>query len=185
MSAVLERRGDWMSTATGRKFWPLDPRAEEVEIDDIANSLARICRYNGHCAWHYSVAQHSVIVSYQVPQEFALIGLMHDATEAYCADVPRPLKRFLNGYAEIESGIWLTIAERFGLPVHIPEEVHYADNAVLVAEMQQLLVHDPDWRLPAAEPAKVRISFWTPEQAKQAFLRRFAELVKKALVASC
>lgn len=145
MSAVLARRGDWMTTASGRKFWPLDPRPEEVDVEDIAASLSNLCRYNGHCRWHYSVAQHSVYVSHRVPPGMELVGLMHDATEAYCADVPRPLKRFLANYAEIETGIWLAIAERFGLPLHIPEEVHQVDNAVLVAEMQQIMVHDPDW----------------------------------------
>lgn len=170
------RRGDWMSTSTGRKFWPLDPRAEEVHIDDIANSLSRICRYNGHCRWHYSVAQHSVYVSYRVPPGMELVGLLHDATEAYCADVPRPLKRFLANYAEIESGIWWAVAQRFGLPHALNDEIHLADNAVLVAEMQQLMVRDPDWRLPEVDAARLEIAMWTPEHARQAFLRRFAEL---------
>lgn len=176
MNAVLQRTGDWMSTASGGKFWPLDPRADEVRIEDIAAALSKICRYGGHCRWHYSVAQHSVYVSHRVPAEFALIGLLHDATEAYCADVPRPLKKDLAGYAQIESRIWLAIAERFGLPCHIPEEVHAGDDAVLVAEMQQLLVRDPDWKLPNVEPAKVTVSMWTPHQAQDAFLRRFHEL---------
>jgi hypothetical protein len=177
-SESAARVGDWMSTATGGKFWPLDPRADEVHIEDIAASLAKACRYGGHCAWPYSVAQHSVYVSYRVPQEYALIGLLHDATEAYCADVPRPLKKSLAGYAEIESRIWLAVAERFNLPVHIPEEVHYADDSVLVAEMLQLMVHDADWRLPDVKPADLRVAFWTWDQARRAFLRRFEELTK-------
>jgi hypothetical protein len=173
---MTQRTGDWLSTASGRKFWPLDPRADEVHLGDIASALSKACRFGGHCAWHYSVAQHSVYVSHRVPQEYALIGLLHDATEAYCADVPRPLKKHLVGYAEIESRIWLAVAERFGLPVQIPEEVHEADDAVLVAEMQQLLVRDPDWKLPDVRPADLLVSMWTPDQARAAFERRFREL---------
>lgn len=172
------RRGDWMTTASGRKFWPLDPRAEEVDIEDIAAALAKACRYGGHCTWHYSVAQHSVYVSYRVPPGMELQGLLHDATEAYCADVPRPLKPYLTNYASIEQGIWWAVAERFGLPHALPEAVHDADNAVLVAEMQQIMVRDPDWRLPQVEPARLRIAQWTPDQARSAFMRRFAELTK-------
>ncbi len=44
----VSRRGDWMQTFAGRKFWPLDPRADEVFIVDIAHALAQQCRYAGH-----------------------------------------------------------------------------------------------------------------------------------------
>lgn len=176
MSAVLTRRGDWMQTASGRQFWPLDPRPEEIHIGDIAAALSKLCRYNGHCEWHYSVAQHSVYVSHQLPAEHALTGLLHDATEAYCADVPRPLKRFLTGYAQIEQDIWLAVAERFGLPVEMPACVHEADNAVLLSEKAQIMQPAPaPWNVPGTA-APIRVGYWTPQMARDAFLRRFAEL---------
>lgn len=28
------RIGDWLQTYTGRQFWPLDPRADEVDAED-------------------------------------------------------------------------------------------------------------------------------------------------------
>jgi len=181
MAAVLApaRRGDWMQTATGKQFWPLDPRPEEVDILDIAAALSKLCRYNGHCDWPYSVAQHSVYVSHQVPAEHALAALLHDATEAYCADVPRPLKPFLAGYADIEQRIWEVIAERFGLPRELPECVKAADNAVLLAEKDQIMRPAPaDWRVPG-NAAPIRIAYWTTDQAREAFLSRFALLVKE------
>jgi hypothetical protein len=42
------RIGDWIQTASGKQFWPFDPRPEDVFIEDIAASLAQINRYNGH-----------------------------------------------------------------------------------------------------------------------------------------
>lgn len=170
------RVGDWMQTASGRQFWPLDPRADEIHIEDVAHSLAHLCRYNGHCAFLYTVAQHSVYVSHQVPAEHALTGLLHDATEAYCADVPRPLKRNLAGYVEIEDGVWKAVAARFGLPTDLPACVHEADNAVLLAEKDQIMLPSSrPWEVPGVA-ARIRIRQWTPEQARDAFLRRFHEL---------
>ena len=67
-----ERKGDWMQIFTGKKFWPLDPKSEEVDIKDIAHSLAFQCRFNGHSNYFYSIAQHSVIVSKIVSKDQAL-----------------------------------------------------------------------------------------------------------------
>lgn len=170
------RVGDWMQTATGRQFWPLDPRPDEVHILDIAAHLSKICRYNGACDWHYSVAQHSVYVSHQVPPEHALAALLHDAPEAYTCDIHRPLKVSLTGYAEIERGVWVAVAERFGLPVDLPQCVHDADQAVLLAEKAQIMRPTPHpWNVPG-EPAPIRVAQWTPDMAREAFLSRFEAL---------
>lgn len=179
MSAL--RVGDWMQTSTSRAFYPLDPRPSEINILDIAHSLANLCRFNGHCRKFYSVAEHSVYVSQVVPPRDAFAGLMHDATEAYCADVPRPLKRFLPGYAEIEARIWQAIADEFGLDYDLPASVKAADNAVLLAEKDQLLGPVPmpwSWA-DGIQPASIFIGCWSPEGARTAFLSRFYELVKQ------
>lgn len=47
-----ERKGDWFLTYTGIHFYPMDPRPEEVCIEDIAHALALQCRFNGHCQFH-------------------------------------------------------------------------------------------------------------------------------------
>jgi hypothetical protein len=91
------RLGNWMQTQFGNQFWPLDPRPEDFDIKEIASALGKACRYAGHCFGFYSVAEHSVLVSQIVPPEFALTALMHDATEAYLVDIPRPLKPYLTG----------------------------------------------------------------------------------------
>jgi len=50
----------WIQTWSGIAFEPLNPRVEDVRVEDIAHSLSLICRFNGHCARHYSVAEHSL-----------------------------------------------------------------------------------------------------------------------------
>ena len=98
-----ERKGDWMQIFTGKKFWPLDPKSEEVDIKDIAHSLAFQCRFNGHSNYFYSIAQHSVIVSKIVSKDQAFAALLHDAAETYIGDMVSPLKRFMPEFKEIEN----------------------------------------------------------------------------------
>lgn len=173
-----ERFGDWMQTYRGAPFWPMDPRPDEIHILDIAHSLSMLCRYNGHCVRFYSVAEHSVHVSRAVPQEHALWGLLHDAGEAYLADVPRPVKPSLPGYKEAEGRLQLAIAERFGLPAAIPPEVHDADNRILVDEKEQaMLPSQREWSIPPFGIG-ARISFWDPGRAEQEFMRRYHELTR-------
>jgi hypothetical protein len=170
------RKGNWMQTFTGRQFWPIDPRPEEVFIEDIAHGLANSCRYAGHCLRFYSVAEHSVLLSYIVPSSMALTGLLHDATEAYVVDIPRPLKPYLTGFKEIEHTVWRAIATRFGCPEELPPEIKVADNAMLLIEQAKNMAPPPaDWCIPG-EPANVPIACWQPDVAEQMFLRRFKEL---------
>src|SRR5271165_7548492 len=88
------RKGDWIQTYTGRVMYPLDPRPEEINIIDIAHALSNLCRFTGHVRTFYSVAEHSVRVSQHCDPKDALWGLLHDASEAYLADMSRPMKRY-------------------------------------------------------------------------------------------
>lgn len=167
------RAGDWMQMGSGIAFWPLDPRAEEVRLEDIAHSLSLLCRFGGHCNRFYSVAEHSVHVSRLVSPEAALWGLLHDASEAYVIDLPRPLKRMLPGYSLIEDRVHRAIAEHFGLPAEIPEEVKAADNAMLMAEAAQIMTVPPMPWEETMQPAEITLGCWTPEVARWSFLREF------------
>ena len=92
------RTGDWIFTQSGIRFYPLDPRAEEVDLEDIASSLSKICRWNGHTREFYSVAQHAVTVAELVENlapDLALAALHHDSAEAYLSDITRPVKKML------------------------------------------------------------------------------------------
>lgn len=42
--------GSYMMTITGKRFWPLDPQIEDVDIEDIAHSLAFQVRLERPCA---------------------------------------------------------------------------------------------------------------------------------------
>lgn len=175
------RKGAWMLTSTGRVYWPMDPRSEDVNIEDIAHALSMQCRYGGHSGEFYSVAEHSVYVSQWVPQKYALVALLHDATEAYVADVPRPLKPFLANYAHIEQNNWQAIAQAFELSVIVPECVHDIDTRICLTEMRRLMPTSP---LPLGiegEAPEQYIYCYSPAMAKQKFLERFDELWSKRM----
>ena len=175
---MSERIGGWMQTVSGKRYWPVDPRAEEVDIGDIAHALGMMCRFGGHTRRFYSVAEHCVLVSGLVSQKNALCGLLHDATEAYCVDVPRPLKRSLPEYKAAEIKNWLVIAERFGLPSQMPVEVKHADEAILHVEQAALMPTDDGrgWCVEDTghiDTSRVVIRCWSPEVARQNFLNAF------------
>lgn len=167
----MSRVGDWIQTFSGGQFWPLDPRADEVKLTDIAHQLAKICRFGGATLDFYSVAEHSLRVADLVPPELRLQALLHDAAEAYCGDVVRPLKRNLAGYDAMESRIAFAIGEKFGVDlVNLHPLVIQADNEMLAVEFRDLLAHRGD-RKPLPEPPRgVRIyETLTPRAAATLF----------------
>ncbi|MCD3082574.1 deoxyribonucleoside 5-monophosphate phosphatase [Salmonella enterica subsp. enterica serovar Enteritidis] len=92
----------FIQTLSGKQFDYLSATIDDIDIEDIAVALSNICRFSGHLPEFYSVAQHSVLCSQLVSPEFAFEALMHDAAEAYCQDIPAPLKALLPDYREIE-----------------------------------------------------------------------------------
>ena len=50
----------YITTIGGRRFDPVDPAQEDIDITDIAHSLSLICRANGHFREFFSVARHCI-----------------------------------------------------------------------------------------------------------------------------
>ena len=86
--AVSVAKGPTIMLASVKLFDFLDPHGSDFDIDDIAHSLAHICRYSGQCRAFYSVAEHSILVADTVA-EFGYEALLHDSAEAFIGDVTR------------------------------------------------------------------------------------------------
>lgn len=176
----------WIQTFTGKKFHLLDPHPDEIDIRDIAHSLAMQCRFTGHVKHHYSVAQHSIYVSQIVPPEDALWGLLHDASEAYMSDLNRPLKYFTPIgplYLQQEAKVMQALTLVFGIERTMPASVHKADGMLLYAEKEQLLNDSISWNVKwggDTTPADIKIERWSLGRAEQEFLDRFDELYREA-----
>lgn len=173
----------WIQTYSGGRFYPHDPRPSDVRIDDIAHALSNMCRFTGHCSRFYSVAQHSVLVASLVPKPFRLQALLHDASEAYLVDLPRPLKRLpqFAPYLEMEERTQAVIFQAFGIEpdAESTQAVDHADKVLLAAEARDLMprreAHYWAW-MPEAPPW--HIEPMKPKDARSAFLSAYAEIVE-------
>ena len=184
---------NWIQTYTGKAFYPLAPRIEDLDIVDIAHSLAMQCRYVGHVNRFYSVAEHSVRVSRKVEAiaesinwteecriEVMKWALVHDASEAYLGDMSYPLKMEpeMKVYRLAEAHLMRFIAAWLGLDSAEPALVSDVDHDILGTEARQLKAPvRKDWlggRMPAEWPSCTL--GWSPEVAERNFLQRFHRL---------
>lgn len=143
MTAILH--DDWIQTYTGKKFYLMNPTPDMICIEDIAHALSMACRFAGHIRDFYSVAEHSYWVSSLCLPENQLAGLLHDASEAYIADIASPFKPMLTNYKELEYGVMKVIAEKFGFDFPFNDDVIQSDVGMLKAEAKQLLANRPQW----------------------------------------
>lgn len=127
-------------TFTGKYINPVEPDPALICIEDIAHALSMQPRFGGHLPIFYSVAEHSIAVARLVKPALRLTALLHDASEAYLIDVPRPVKEQLTNYKEIEDRLMRVIAEKFGIEWPLPSEVKMADELCLQQEWEDIML---------------------------------------------
>lgn len=162
-------------TASGKKFDLANLNPEQIDINDIALSLSNQCRFAGHTPRFYSVAEHSLLVSDQLPDELKLWGLLHDATECYISDIPSPVKQLIPEISYLEMLVMEAIAIKFNLPFENfkePAAVKSADLKILENEINYFFDHKHN---PVSTDPFLKYYF-TP---RQFFLKRFNELTNK------
>lgn len=190
----------WIITGHGRRL-PLLRRfgsSTGISITEIAAALARLCRFTGHTAAHYSVAQHSLLVASllrhttRLPQpEAELYALLHDAHEAITGDVSSPMQQALEklqpgfraALAHLQDAWDREIFLAAGLVPVPPEDIgaaiRHADRAMLRIELRDLFPETPERDdamagLPDLPHPPLKPMPWAT--AEQAFLHRFEEL---------
>jgi len=137
-------------TCDGVLFDVLNPKVSDIKLDVIAHGLAKKDRASGHYNRIWSVAEHSLFAAYAAEYYAAKRGffpsikigaaikaLLHDGSEAYLVDLPRPVKHLpgFELYREIESKLQACIYYWAGFDNDIQDAVvHKADNEVLKCE---------------------------------------------------
>lgn len=127
-----------IETYTGRMLNVLDPNEDDIDIIDIAHGLASMPRWAGQSKTPISVAIHSIWVADLVPDEYKLEALLHDATEAYLMDMPKPIKQALPAYQRIEKKLDSVIRRKYHLPIGMSSTVKKADDEILEREHAHL-----------------------------------------------
>lgn len=166
-----------IQTYTGRFVDPLNMKADDIILEDIAHALANICRFNGHSKRFYSVAEHSLNVMNIVASgpnlstaRMKLTALLHDASEAYLCDISRPLKcrSEFAFYRVAECKLQYMIYEKFVTDAESinMNPIHHADEIALGLEARDLMGGLRPWR---KEGSRLR-----PESTE----REFTEWVK-------
>lgn len=167
-------------TVNGSYFNFLNVKDNVISVSTIAKALSNICRFNGQIEHFYSVAQHSVLVSYNVPEEHAMAALFHDAAEAYIGDVTKPLKALLPDYQEIEERVEKDIFQKLGLPWPLHPSIKQADLNLLATERRDLFNPDnkaDEWAcLDGTTPIEHYITPMHPQSAYLLFIVRYREL---------
>ncbi len=177
---------DFIETYTGKRFFPLDPVVQDIDIVDIAHALSQQCRFSGHTIVPYSVAEHSVRVcsllhSWGCSKHVQLWGLLHDASEAYLVDIPLPLKRSpaFAPYRAAEEALMHAVCLCFGLELKEPAAVRRADATLLSTEARDLMPFKPEhWAGLLEMPLYETIVPWPSGWARHAFLQSFEELIQ-------
>lgn len=191
------RRGSWQQTYTGQQFYALDPRTDEIHLEDLIIGLSRENRYARQTIRPYYVAEHSVYVSIAAGQlardmnldasvvlDIERQGLLHDGSEAWIGDIPRPLKRqrAMKAYRKIEAKWEHCVNERFNIvPTDLSSRlVKEADNRVVLDEIRELMNDPGMWqrtnRYPVLKPLGIKIQGLNSKQAEMMFRDRFNKL---------
>lgn len=148
--------GNYITTYTRKHFDPINPDAELICIEDIAHALPMICRGNGHVSSFWSVGEHCILCAKEAASKgysnrLVLAALLHDASECYMSDVPRPLKQNMKKYKEYENHLLDVIYTKFlGFTLNIDEEklIKEIDNALLWYDLKYLLDEESEEKQP-------------------------------------
>lgn len=173
----VDTKDSWIQTFTGKLFNVFDFDPAMIDILDIAHALSNQCRFSGHVKQFYSVAEHSYWVA--TLSKEPLKALLHDASEAYLVDIPRPIKPHLTNYVKIEEKLQRAIFKKFGLSENIPNEIKIIDSRMCVTEGEKLMPDISHWKMLdkfAPFSSKWMIECWSPAKAKHYFLTLFMQL---------
>ena len=139
--------GTWFVSRSGIVWDVARPTVEMIHWPDVAESLAKQCRWNGHCKDFYSVAQHCVMVAKLMPSRLGLEGLLHDAHEAFLGDITRPVKVVLgDALKRIERRLDETIYSAAGIGVPRAAarwNIKDADMVALATERRDIMAQPP------------------------------------------
>lgn len=174
---------DYITTYGGTHFFPLQPEADKIYIEDIAHALSLICRGNGHVKHFFSVGQHCINCAMEAEargysRRVCLACLLHDASEAYLSDVPSPFKKNMPAYRKLEQRMLEIIYEKYlGSPLTKAEEklVKAIDEDMLYFDLL-ILLNEPSDREEPEMKSHFSEDFVPFDEVERRYLEIFRKL---------
>lgn len=161
-------------TISGQYVNVFEPNPDTLLIEDIAHALSNQPRFGGHLPKFYSVAQHSILCHHLAEESEQYNALMHDASEAYLLDMPKPIKMEMPDYNAIEDNLMNVLAKKFGFLYPKTKEVERVDHYLLEWEWNILMLKKKNTEFN-------KIICLTPNAARKQFLHYFNIQQKKSL----
>lgn len=171
---------------SGKSVDLFNPQASDIDAYDIARGLANKGHFGGHSTTYFSIAEHSILVSYLTDD---IYGLLHDAPEAYLFDPSSCYKQRIPIFKEDEQAFLRAISERFKLDYERFEEPFYkfCDVEILKMEFNEFYpnggVNPPEHKGNYGvfdiyeKLSKLKINYYTPKESFEKFLDRLFELL--------
>ena len=172
---------DYIKTYTGIWMVPTEPAPNDFRVEDIAHALSLICRGNGQIKTFFSVGQHCINCAKEAAargysNRIVLACLLHDASECYLSDIPRPFKKHLTGYSELEHMMLDMINTKFlGTPPTEEEKkiIRSIDDDMLYYDLSVLLEIPQDTPEPQLK-TDLSFEFRPFEEVEKEYLEMFA-----------
>lgn len=178
---------DYITTYTKKHLIVTEPSLEDIAIEDIAHALSMMTRANGHFPEFYSVAQHCIHCCKEAEargysSRVCLACLLHDASEAYLADITRPVKKYLQQYLDFEKILQDAIYRKFmgTLPAEEElKEVALVDDTLLYYEFDHYMGEILWDRKPeiASRPVFEMVPFTQSEETYKRMVGELQELL--------
>lgn len=182
-----------VGVSTGRLVDLHNFTVNDVSIEDIANHLSQIQRFNGALpvGTTYSVAEHCINLTNSIKKDLwtfncpdlLLYALLHDAAETYIGDIVSPVKRELLDFCKLDDVITDVILQKFNIEPteYMKSTIKEIDKRIVLNEVLAMIPERYDMYQSAClsiEPLRdCDIMFNNhPGTVKQCFLTMFKNL---------
>ncbi len=177
-----------IETNSGILFDLASPNINDIFIDDIAYSLAKVVRFNGHLNCFYSTATHCcVLTDWVLTQSWgsdakALLMLLHHGVDVYISDIPFGVRNVVPEIKPLKECIERAVAQRFNIEWPWPQWLLNANLSLILQEQKKFTCLSDEYiaSVSSLKPFNLNIPEWHWQTAAQEYLQRFDHLCPDA-----